>query len=442
MKSLDRRTFLRGTGVSLALPLLDAMTGSVQAAETKAPRRLACVFFPNGVSLPEPGNPHHKDWHWFPHGEGKDFTFTKTLESLEPHRNRLSVLGGLSHPSGRKLIGHAVSDVFLTGSRISNATFANSISVDQAYAAHAGEQTRLPSLVLSSAGGIGKTGQTHTLSYTKEGQPIPAEDNLRRAFNRMFGSGAAADLELQKAAAQRQKSMLDRVLDDANSLNRDLGRDDRKKLDEYLSSVRELERRVVRSEHWLKVPAAKVDEAALQLDANPEGPLDYIRAMYDLMFHAFQTDTTRAATYLIGTEFNGLSDKFPVAIGLKSIHGLSHGVKHSENGYKDWALWDQFLAQQLAYFLKKLQDTREGDGNLLDRTLVFHGCSTSKTHLARNYPLILAGGGAFGLKHGRYHKFDENKKCLADLFVTVLNALGVETRRFADSTGNVNDALC
>jgi hypothetical protein len=440
MKSwhLHRRTFLHGVGASLALPMLDAMTATAAPA-TEAPRRLACVFFPNGVSLPGPNHPHHREWHWFPHGEGRDFRFTRTLESLEPLRDHVSILGGLSHPSGRRLPGHSVSDVFLTGSPIGASTYTNSISIDQAYAAQAGLHTRLPSLALSTTGGVGASGRTNTLSFTRDGQPVPAEDNLRRAFNRMFGS----DAETEGAARQiiaRRRSMLDIVLQDANDLNRNLGHEDRRKMDEYLSSVRELEGRVTRTERWLDVPRARVDASAVNLNLTRQAPVDYIRAMYDLMFLAFRTDTTRVATYLIGTEGGGqLSDVFPQALGLSTIHSLSHSTNRSANGFMNWARWDQFLAQQLAYFLQKLKDTREGDGNLLDRTLVFYGCSTSSTHLARNYPLILAGGGELGIQHGRFHKFDEERRRLSDLYVTMLNTLGVETRRFADSTTTLSE---
>lgn len=441
---MDRRTFLRGTGVTLALPLLEAMNfgrAAAAAQDAQAPKRLACIFFPNGVSLPGEDHPHHEDWHWFPLGKGKDYRFTKTLESLQPLRDSLSVIGGLSHPSGRKLPGHSVSDVFLTGSKIGSDTYTNSISVDQVYADAAGLHTRLPSLPLSTTGGIGYSGRTHTLSFTREGQPIPAEDNLRRAFNRMFG-GTMESEEAARAALEQKKSMLDLILSHSKQVNAKLGKADRQKMEEYLNSVREIERRVERTESWLTVPKPKVDATALNLDLTREHPTDYIRAMYDLMFLAFQTDTTRVSTYLLGTEGNDqFSDVFPKALGLSNHHALSHSTDKSEDGFKNWAQWDQFLAQQLAYFLNRLRDTKEGDGNLLDRTLIFYGCSTSSTHLARNYPLILAGGRSFGFKHGAYHQFDENKYRLADLYVTMLNALGVENQRFADSTTNLNSAL-
>lgn len=451
MKSwqLSRRTFLRGAGVSLALPLLDVMiTGSAAGAapatapgqNIQAPRRLACIFFPNGVSLPGEGHPHHEEWNWFPHGQGKDFRFSKTLDSLQPLRDSVSVIGGLSHPAGRKLPGHSVSDIFLTGSPNGQA-MATSVSIDQLYAETASAHTRMHSLVLSTTGGVGQTGRPHTLSYTREGQPVAGEDNLRRGYNRMFG-GTVESEKNARAALEQKKSMLDLVLDHSRQVGSKLGTSDKKKLDEYLNSVREIERRVERTEQWLNVPKPKVDAKAVNLELTRDAPLDYIRAMYDLMFLAFQTDTTRVSTYLLGTEGGGqLSDDFPRALGLSTIHSLSHSTNKSADGFQRWAMWDQFLAQQLAYFLKRLRDTPESDGNLLDRSLIFYGCSTSSTHLSRNYPLVLAGGGKLGLKHGSYHQFDENKFRLSDLYVTMLRALGVEKQTFADSTGNVNSAL-
>ena len=441
---LSRRTFLKGAGVTLALPLLGAMNigrAATAAQNAQVPRRLACIFFPNGVSLPGADHPHHNDWHWFPLGQGKDYRFTKTLEALQPLRDSVSILGGLSNPSGRKLPGHSVSDVFLTSAKVGSDTLINSISVDQVYADIAGLQTRQHSMPLSTTGGIGQSGRPNTLSYTREGQPISAEDNLRRGFNRMFGGTPESDQAARAALAQK-KSLLDSVLEHSRQVNAKLGKADQQKLDEYLNSVREIERRVERTEQWLNVPKPKVGARSLNLDLTREAPLDYIRAMYDLMFLAFQTDTTRVATYLLGTEGGGqLSDDFPRALGLSTHHSLSHSTNKSANGFMNWARWDQFLAQQLAYFLTRLRNTREGDGNLLDRTLIFYGCSTSSTHLARNYPLILAGGKSFGLKHGGYHQFDETKFRLADLYVSMLQALGVEQKRFGDSMTNLNSVL-
>ena len=438
IRKLDRRAFLRGSmGVTLALPMLDSMAVRAATPKNQIPKRMVCIYFPNGVSLPGPAHPHHKEWHWFPHGQGKNFTLTKTLESLAPLRSRLSVLGGLSHTSGRKLPGHSVMEAYLTGSDIAKA---NTISVDQLYAAKSSQETRLASLVLSTAGGIQAGGRPCTISYSKEGQPIPAEDSLRRLFNRMFGSTTESDEAVRKTLA-RHKSMLDLVLEDSRRLSGKLGKDDQKKLDEYLSSIRDLEGRVERTEKWLQIPKAKVDSKQLNLDATRNAPKDYIRGMYDLIYLAFQTDTTRSASFVLGGEGTSFSDSFPKVIGLPGVHALSHSTNKSPDGFKNWARWDQFFAEQLAYFLNKLQNTREGESNLLDRSLILYGCSTSSTHLARNYPLLLAGGRDLGIKHGNYHVIDENKRCMSDLFVTMLNALGVETNRFGESTTNLNELL-
>ena len=435
---LDRRHFLRGTGgIALGLPFMNAMSWAGEnEAVKKLPSRMACMFFPNGVSLPPEKDPNHKDWYWFPKGEGKNFTLNKTTESLEAHRSDITFLHGLSNPSGRHMAGHGVSDVFLTAGPVDANSYNNTISVDQVVAEKIGQNTRLESLVLSTGGGVGTTGRTHTLSFTKKGQPIPAEDNIRRCFNMMFGNDTASLKEAKKAMMMK-KSMLDKVLADSKDLKRKLGNADKQKLEEYLSSMREYEKRIDRMEAWLHRPKPNVDPNSLPVDSTRENVKDYIRAFYDLMFHAFQTDTTRVATHMLGIEGGGSkSDAFPRALGLKDHHALSH---RKGSDYKDWAVWDQFMNQNFAYFIKRLKDAKEGDGSVLDRTLIMYGCGTSTTHLARNYPLILAGGGKLGVQHGHFRKFDENKKRLSDLFVSMMNTVGVKTEKFSDSTGNLNE---
>jgi len=166
---------------------------------------------------------------------------------------------------------------------------------------------------------------------------------------------------------------------------------------------------------------------------------DYVRAFYDLMFHAFRTDTTRVITHMLGIEGGGSkSDHFPTALGLDAHHALSHRRKST---FKDWGIWDQFMNENFAYLLKQLSEAPEGEGSVLDNTLIMYGCSTSTTHLARNYPLILAGGKNMGLQHGHFRKFDEDKVRLADMYVTLLNTLGVETKQFGDSTRELNEIL-
>ena len=435
---LDRRTILRGAGgLALGLPFLESMQGQASTADELAlPKRVACFFFPNGVALPPANSEFHSDWHWFPQGTGVDYKLNKSTQSFERHRSKMTILSGLSHPSGRHMAGHGVSDVYLTAGPVDANSYQNTISMDQVIADRIGRDTRIQSLALSTGGGVGTTGRTHTLSFTKTGQPIPAENNIRRCFNMLFGNDSTS---LQDARQQLllKKSMLDSVLADSKSLKNRLNARDRSRLEDYLSSMREYEQRIQRMESWLDKPKAEVDEASISVDATSANMEDYVRAFYDLIFHAFQTDTTRVVTHMLGIEGGGSkSDHFPEALGLRPHHALSH---RKGSDYADWGRWDKFMNENFAYFLDRLASAQEGNGSVLDRSLIMYGCSTSKTHLARNYPLILAGGSEFGLSHGQYRQFDENEVRLADMFVTMMNVVGVETERFGDSTGNLNE---
>ena len=437
---LSRRDALRGIGgISLGLPFLEAMASpSPTKSATTAPKRLACMFFPNGVTLPPEKDHHHADWHWFPKGEGKDYALNKSTKSFQHHRDAITFLSGLSHPAGRHMAGHGVSDVFLTAGPVDANAYRNTISLDQLVAEKQGRDTRLPFLPLSVGGGVGTLGRTHTLSYTKTGQPIPAESNIRHCFNLMFGQEKDS-LDKARRELLVRKSMLDGVLEDSRSLKTRLNAADRSTLDNYLDSVRQQEQRIQRLESWLDKPKSAVDEASLSIDATSSNMQDYVRAFYDLMFHAFRTDTTRVITHMLGIEGGGSkSDHFPRALGLDAHHALSHRRKST---FKDWGLWDQFMNENFSYLLKQLKEAPEGEGSVLDNTLILYGCSTSTTHLAKNYPLILAGGKNLGLRHGHFRKFDESKVRLADLYVTMLNTLGVETGQFGDSTRELNEIL-
>ncbi len=403
----------------------------------KRPRRACFVFFPNGVSLPSEKHEAHKDWHWFPHETGSEFSFTKSLQPLEPFRKDVSILQGLSHPLSRKIVGHNTADVFLTGADISK-DYENSISVDQLIARETGKHTRFPSLVLSSNGGIGYTARTGTLSFNKSGLPIPAESQPRRIFDRLFGRLEGVAKDQQRKELHNTGSLLDYLLQDSRRLQGKLGKRDQQKLDEYLTSVREVELQVQRTDAWLDIEKPSVDGSVLALDAEKSNPEEYIRTIYDLMFLAFQTDATRVATYQIAREDGrGIGDKFPQALGLSGHHGLSHsGGK--PGGFEKWGRYDQFLAAQLAYFLEKLKSCQEGDGTLLDRTMITYGCGTSTTHNARNYPIIVAGGNACGLKHGGHHQFGEETP-FANTLLTVAQAMKLPAESFADSTGVLSE---
>lgn len=434
---LDRRTFLRGAGLSLALPWLECMSHANTTAIVKPPKRFCAFFFGNGVALPSKNKPHFHDWHWFPHTDGADYKLTKSLEPLAPHRSDMTIFSGMSHPASRQLVGHNTVDVWLTGADI-RVNLDNSISIDQAIARRYAAQTRIPSLVLSSQGGVGTKSRSTTISFDGHGRAIPAESIPSRIFERLFEPPAQGDLAARKMALASGRRRVDFLLDDSRSLRNNLGRPDQQRLDEFLQSLSEVEDRLVRSEDWLGKALPSVDRTKINLDVSPKGPTDYIRTMLDLIVLAFETDTTRAAAYQICAEDGvGICDRFPsiVGIGKGGHHGLSH-----DNDSLDWAKYDRYLAEQFAYFLNRLGSIKEGDARLLDSTMALYGSGTSTTHNARNYPIILAGGKNLGLKHGRYFKHTTERP-LGDLYLTMLHRYDIPVRSFAESAGEFSEIL-
>ena len=349
------------------------------------------------------------------------------------------MMGGISHLNGHKMGGHDTGDIFLTGARFDGSHFGNSISLDQYAALQFGDQTRFPSLVMSSDGGVGEPTRSTTISFSREGRPVPALSSPRQIFDRLFGAGDD-DTAAERIRLVNSGSVLDLVLENSRSLKNRLGRHDQQKLAEYLASVREIEQRVERSQRWLDIPKPEVAEDAVNVEVSQDAPREYIQSMYDLMYLAFQTDSTRVATYMIGQVAGAttIANAFPACIGLQgNWHGLAHGAG-KKGGYERLGRFDQFLTEQFAYFLNKLATTSEGDGSLLDRTIVFYGSSNSRTHNNRNYPLLLAGGGDLGLKHGQYLRYKDDLP-LSNLFVTILDRLDVPVGQFADSTGELSD---
>lgn len=456
--ALDRRHFLRGTGIALALPWLESITTTARAAEQQTqPKRLACFYMPDGVPMPLAEDPAHKDWAWFPHGSGKDFQFTKCLEPLEALRDQVTVLSGFSHPSVRSVHGHSNADQFLTAADTgARGEYRNSISLDQYYAEHVGDQTRFSSLVLSTDGGTGTPRGAHTLSFNRRGRAIPAEHRPKRIFDMLFvksDGDAARRLALSRSA-------LDDLMADARSLRQTLSHRDQKTLDEYLQSVRETELKVEKARRWINIPLPQVDVDHLKLDITPEDPRDYLQTMFQLIHLAFKTDSTRVVTYQIGRENGvGISDYLARAVGFNLTHQLSHNTKEP-GGWKNFGTYCRFLAEEFGRFAAHLQATPEagGEGNMLDNTLLLFGSASSAFHLSRNYPLILAGGKNLGFRHGQYLNYGPEQPAggpwtggrepwqkeilhedipLANLFVTMLQRLGVETDRFGDSTGSL-----
>lgn len=438
---LDRRTFLLGSGVSLGLPYLECMGQETHAIAL--PKRMCGIYFPFGVSLPKKGTEQAK-WRWFPDGEGENYKFNESLKPLEPFRNNLTVLGGLSHPNGRKMGAHDTGDTFLTGALLEGKYLRNSVSVDQIAAKAIADQTRFASLTMSTDGGVGEPTRASTLSFNDKGRPIPALNEPAQIFHRFFGAGDADSF----AAERRLRStagMLDRTLESSRLLRMRLGSQDREKLDEYLTSVRQIEKRVARTQAWLEVPRPQLndeDREMLALNSDDEAPKEYIRTMYDLIFLAFRTDSTRVATYQIASmaDASSKAGKFPQLEGFKgSLHRLAHDWNKPE-GAEALGRWDRFMAAQLSYFLGRLDSVQEGDGTLLDRSLVLYGSSNSQTHNNKNYPLVLAGGHGLGMKHGSYHQLSESIP-MANLFVTMLNRIGVPTASFGDSDGELSEIV-
>lgn len=458
--SLDRRRFLRGTGIALALPLFESIGERLTAADAAdRPKRLGCFYMPDGVPMPLPEDPAYHDWSWFPHGSGRDFQFTKCLEPLEPLRDDLTVLSGFSHPAARSIHGHSNADQFLTGAPTgATGDYTNSISLDQEYAAHVGDRTRFASLVLSTDGGTGTPRGTHTMSFNRSGRAIPAEHRPRRIFEMLFVKGDG-DAARRLAISQ---SALDDLLADARSLRKTLSVSDQRTLDEYLQSVRDTELHVAKAQRWMNIPLPTVDVDHLQLDITPEDPRAYLQTMFELIFLAFKTDSTRVATYQIGRENGiGVSDYLARAVGFNLTHQLSHQTREPD-GWKNFGTYCRFLAEEFGRFAGRLKATPEpgADGSMLDHTLLLFGSASSAFHLSRNYPLILAGGRKMGFRHGQYvnHAGDNPQggpwtggrepwqkevthedKPLANLFVTMLQRLDVEIDRFADSTGTVDE---
>lgn len=462
LSNLDRRKFLRGiSGFALALPAFETFSGTAVAdAKPAGRKRLACFYLPNGVPMPRQDDPAYEEWSWFPHGNGADFRFSKCLDPLNPLRDELTVLSGLSHPSARTIHGHSNADQFLTGANTGGrGDYKNAISLDQVYAAHVGERTRFSSLVMSTDGGAGTPRGAHTISFGRNGRAIPAENKPKRIFDELF-------VKIDGNAAQRlslSQSALDELMGDARSLRKDLSKHDQNTFDEFLDSVRGTERKVAKAASWIDIPLPTVNVDHLNLEVTPDEPREYIQTMYELIYLAFKTDSTRAVTYMIGKELGaGISDYLARAVDLPLTHKLSHETKNPD-GWKNFGTYCRFQSEEFARFATKLKSTPEpaGEGSMLDNSLLLFGSASSAFHLSRNYPLLLVGGQKMGFKHGQYLNFagtgayrggwapgdtepwrmksTQEDLPLSNLYLTMLQKLGVETESFGGNTGTLSE---
>lgn len=427
---LNRRTALKSASVCIALPWLECMAADKAAASRQ---RFFAGYFAYGVPMPADDAPDRMEHGWFPLGQGKDYQAPAMHESIMPLNEKVTFLSGLSHPAMRSTSAHKGADYFLTGANILKTYDKQSVSIDQYLAQSLGKDTRFQSLVMSSLGGVNRPYRSSTLSFDRSGRPIPAQNKPAEIFRRMFG----AVTESEANALASRGSIIDEVLIEAQDLNRRLGANDRKKMDEYLTSVREVELMTERSKAWQSTPKPKVDAHELELTANINTPQEYLTVMYDLLALAFQTDATRVATFQTACEEAGPTDQFPSAIGL--AHS-SHKLSHEKKDYADVAKYITFLNEMHASFIKKLDSIQDGNGTLLDSTLCFYGCATSKTHKAVNYPIILSGGKNMGFKHGSHLRYDDNVP-LSNLFVTIANQLAAPTDRFSDSTSDITEVV-
>ena len=443
---LNRRELLAGSGIALALPLLDGMGWAKETGAAALPKRMLVSYFAYGAYMPHgsngipAGNKAHHDWSWWPCKEAGPLTFNKSSAPFEPLKNDVTYLRGLDHKGGWKMGGHSSGDVFATGADMTEHEKTNNISIDQLAANTNGHRTRYASLVLGTEGGTGSYGSSKTLSHRGPGRPIPSMHKPQEIFNRLFRPYAGKGVAQVRAGLKREASILDLMLENSRSFKNGLGRQDQVKVDEYLESIRALEKRVERTSEWTHKPLPNVDTKGLNIEVSHKEPQEYIRCMYDLVFLAFQTDSTRFATLMLESEQSQGSEMWNYATYVLGYKGATHDIAHKRPAEYS-GQWDRWRAEQHAYFLKRLRETPEEDGNMLDRTLVLWGSAhPHASHSTKNYPLQLAGGSRLGFKHGQLRAFEGAKKVpLSNLFVTMLNALDVPCEKFADSTGAMSE---
>ena len=410
---ISRRTFLRGAGVTLALPLLEAMI-PLRAAAVQPPRRMICINTTLGLHTPN----------LFPEKAGKDYALTPYLEAIRDFRGDFTIFSGLSHPEVDG--GHPAELCYLTAAPHPRAdNFKNTISLDQYAIEKLVPDTRFGSLTLASSSSRG-------LSFTRSGVPIPADDRPSRVFKSMFVDGTASEVSAQMQRLKQGQSIMDTMNGEAKDFQRGLGKNDRDKLDEYFTSVREVELRMVKAQDWARRPKPKVNATPPVDIASSVEVTARVRLMIDLMHLALQTDSTRYITFAL----NGLN-AVPVIPGVtQDWHNLSH---HGQDPDKLAEL--KFVElQQMQLFgelLAKLKGTREESGTLLDRTIVMFGSNlgNASSHDNKNMPVIVAGG---GFRHGQHLAFDPKKNPpLSNLYVQFLRRLGADVNAFGSSSGTI-----
>ncbi len=436
---LSRRTMLRGLGAALALPVLDSMIPALSAVASTAAapvKRLGVFYVPNGMSMP----------YWFPKSEGPLSEMPPTLQSLAAFKDRVLLCGGLADEPANRVKGggdHARSaGTFLTGvpfKLTSGADVLGSISMDQIVAKELSKETQLASLelgiesnaMLGSCDGGASCAYTNTIAWSTETTPLPIENDPRAVFERLFGTSGSTDRAARLARIEQDRSILDFVGQQINTLQQRIGPGDKARVTEYLDSVRDVERRIQMAEHQNSRELPVLDQ--------PIGiPADYAqhaRLMMDMLALAYQTDLTRVSTFMLAKEVSGRS--YPEIGVADSHHPVSH---HQDEPAKLERLHkiNEYHLRQFAYLVDKLSKLPEGDGSMLDHTLFLYGTgiSDSNTHFHDDLPIALVGGKAAGIKGGRYIRYPKGTP-LTNLHVTILQNIGVPVEQIGDSTGTV-----
>ncbi len=440
-KQLPRRTFLKGMGTAVALPLLDCMRPALAQANTvaKPPVRLAFVYVPNGIVMED----------WTPKATGSDFEFTRILKPLEPYRKDLFVLSGLAAHNGNAL-GDGPGDharagaSFLTGvhcRKTAGVDIHNGISADQIAAQRLASETRLPSIELGCEDSrtVGECDSGYSCAYTNSiswrspTTPMPPEINPRSAFERLFGT---ADLSLDpKTRARRamyRKSILDMVRQDTEGLVKTLGQTDRRKMDEYLTAIREIETRIEKAEQENYEAAPPIEKPA----GIPFTFSDYVKLMFDLQIIAFKADITRVSTLMIARE--GSVRSYPEIDVPDPHHPLTH-----HRGNVEWiarvSKINSLHVELFSYFLNRMKTTEDGDGTLLDHSMIVYGSGLSdgNRHEHEDLPILLAGRGDGSLKPGRHILYPQETP-LTNLYLALLDRCGVRSESIGDSNGKLD----
>ncbi len=425
--ALPRRTFLRGLGVGLSLPLLDAMRPAVLSAaekkldpETVPTRRMLAICNNLGL-LPE---------QFFPHDAGHGYTLSPYLKTLEPHRDDFTVFSGVWHPDVDG--GHPADICFLTAApHPGSGGFRNTISLDQFISEHLGHLTRFPSMTL----GVNVQQGQRSLSWTGAGVLIPCEENPRKVYEQLFLQGSPAEVREQVRRLQLGQSIMDAVAGQTKSLVRQVGPRDRERIDQYLTGVRELELRLESAKQWEHVPKPEPrGEAPVYLD-DPKAYMEKVRLMYDMSKLALETDSTRAITLLLDSVNSPAINVEGTEI-TDGYHNLSHHGKNDDK-MAQLEVIDQWHMRLLDELFTNMKNINEGADNLLDRTMIVYGSNlgNANTHVTTNLPVLFAGG---GFRHGSHLAFDTaNNYPLPNLFVSMLQRLGLPVDRFATSTGTM-----